>query len=296
MKKIIALAVASAFVAPAFAADVTVSGDVEYMYVDKAAGSAFNSGDQDIVVTATEDLGNGLTATASLELDGDSHTGAANSSTENQLGSDTSLTIAGDGFSIQIGDATDTAIEAFDEKSDKAEQGGTSGDTSIGTEHSVLLKVMPMDGVTVAVSTGTVNDAADTTSYNVNSYAVEFGVMGATIAYGIASTDEAGKKDVSALSVAYAAGPISIGYESISNKAYTDKDDQTNLGVAYAYGNGNLFVESGELKDDSAGTKTETSAVGASYKIGAVNVYALRNSVKTTSTDHQTYIGVEYAF
>jgi len=38
MKKIIALAVASAFIAPAFAADVTVSGDVEYMYVDKMLG------------------------------------------------------------------------------------------------------------------------------------------------------------------------------------------------------------------------------------------------------------------
>jgi len=295
MKKIIALAVASAFAVPAFAADVTVSGDVEYFYTDKDAGSAFNSGDQDIVVSASEDLGNGLSVTASLELDGDSHTGAANSSTENQMGSDSSLTITGDGFSVQIGDATDTAVEAFDEVSDKAEQGGTSGDTSISTEHAVLLKIMPADGVTVALSTGTVNDAADATSYVVNSYAVQFNVKGATIAYGVADNENQAK-DVSTLSVSYAAGPVSIGYESISNKAYTDKDDQTNLGVAYAYGNGNLFVESGELKDDSASTKTETTAVGASYKLGAVNLYALRNSVKTTSTDHQTMVGVEYAF
>ena len=58
---------------------------------------------------------------------------------------------------------------------------------------------------------------------------------------------------------------------------------------------GNLFVESGGLKDESAGTKTETTAVGASYKMGAVNLYALRNSVKTTATDHQTMVGVEYS-
>ena len=287
MKKIIALAVASAFAVPAFAADVSVSGDVEYMYIDKDAGSAFDSGDQDIVVSASEDLGNGLTVTYANELDGDSD--------DTGIQSDSSLTITGANFSVQIGDATDTAVEAFDEKSDKSEQGGTSGDTSISTEHSVLVKLTPTDGVTVAVSTGTVNDTADSSSYTVNSYAIEFGVMGATIAYGVADNENSAK-DVSTLSVSYAAGPISVGYESISNKAYVDKDDQTNLGVAYAYGNGNLFVESGELKDDDAGTKTETSAVGASYKLGAVNLYALRNSVKTTSTDHQTYIGVEYAF
>ena len=287
MKKIIALAVASAFAVPAFAADVSVSGDVEYMYINKDAGSAFDSGDQDIVVSASEDLGNGLTVTYANELDGDSD--------DTGIQSDSSLTITGANFSVQIGDATDTAVEAFDEKSDKSEQGGTSGDTGVSTEHSVLVKLTPADGVTVAVSTGTVNDAADATSYTVNSYAIEFGVMGATIAYGVADNENSAK-DVSTLSVSYAAGPISIGYESISNKAYVDKDDQTNLGVAYAYGNGNLFVESGELKDDSASTKTETTAVGASYKLGAVNLYALRNSVKTTSTDHQTYIGVEYAF
>ena len=296
MKKIIALAVASAFVAPAFAADVTVSGDVEYFYTDKNAGSAFNSGDQDVVVTASEDLGNGMSVTASLEMDGDSHNGA-DTATETTMGSDSSLTISGDGFSLQIGDATDTAVEAFDEVSDKAEQGGTSGDSAVSTEHSALLKVMPMENVTVALSTGTVNDAADATSYTVNSYAVQFGVMGATIAYGVADNENE-EKNLSTLSFSYAAGPVSIGYESISNKAYVDKDDQTNLGVAYAYGNGNLFVESGELKDDSASETTETTAFGVSYKLGAVNTYVVSNSVSTTGAtdDDQTIIGVEYAF
>jgi hypothetical protein len=288
MKKIIALAVASAFAVPAFAADVTISGDVEYMYVDKNAGSAFDSGDQDIIVTASEDLGNGLSVTYANELDGDSD--------DTGIQSDSSLTITGANFSVQVGDATDTAVEAFDEVSDKAEQGGTSGDSSVSTEHSLLVKVMPADGVTVAVSTGTVNDAADETSYAVNSYAVQFSVMGATIAYGIADHENE-DKNLSTLSVSYAAGPISIGYESISNKAYVDKDDQTNVGVSYAYGNGNLFVEAGELKDDDASTKTETTAYGASYKLGAVNLYALRNDTKAgTTTDDQTYVGVEYAF
>ncbi|MDA8665237.1 porin [Litoricolaceae bacterium] len=289
MKKIIALAVASAFAVPALAADVTVSGDVEYMYIDADAGSAFNSGDQDITVSASEEIGDGLSVAASLEVDGDSDTATAG------MQSDSSLTISGSNFSIAIGDAVGAASESFDEVSDKAEQGGTSGETLISTEHSLLLTVTPADGVTVAVSTGSVDDSVTATSYTVNSYAVQFNVMGATIAYGIAD-NENNDKNINTMSVSYSAGPVSIGYDSISNVGYVDKDDQTNVGVAYAYGNGNLFVESGELKDDSASTSTETTAVGASYKLGPVNLYALRNSVKTTTTDHQTYIGVEYAF
>ena len=35
MKKIIAAAVATAFVAPAFAADITISGDQEFAYTDE---------------------------------------------------------------------------------------------------------------------------------------------------------------------------------------------------------------------------------------------------------------------
>jgi hypothetical protein len=290
MKKIIALAVASAFVAPAFAADVSVSGDVEYMYVDQNSGSSFNSGDQDIVVSASEEIGNGLTATYSNELDGDSD--------DTGVQSDSELTIAGAGFSVKIGDATAAAIEVFDEKSDKAEQGGTSGENVISTEHSLLLQFSPMANLEVAVSTGTVNDAADATSYAVSSYAVQYTMGGVSVAYGSADTEEAGKATQSSISVGYSNGPISIGYESISNVSYTDKDDQSNLGVAYNYGNGSIFIEDGEVKDDSASSKTEKTAIGASYKLGAVNLYALRNTVATTGSadDDQTYVGVEYAF
>jgi len=296
MKKIIAIAVASAFAVPAFAADVSVSGDVEYMYVDGPSGTSFNSGDQDVTISGSEDLGNGMTVTASLELDGDSDTGAA-AATADGLQSDSSLTITGDGFSVSIGDAVDSAVEAFDEVSDTAEQGGTGGDSAVATEHALLVTMTPADNVTLAISTGYEDDAADSTSsFQITSYAVQANVMGATVAYGIATSNEDGMKDLSTMSLSYAVGPVSIGYESIANVAYVDKDDQTNLGLSYAYGMGNLFIESGELKDDSASTKTETTAVGASYQLGAVNLYAVQNSVKTTTTDDTTMVGVEYAF
>ena len=64
------------------------------------------------------------------------------------------------------------------------------------------------------------------------------------------------------------------------------------------YGAGNLYVETGETKDASAGTDVKTTAMGVSYKIGALNTYLELNTVKESATadDDQTIVGVEYAF
>jgi hypothetical protein len=289
MKKIIAVAVASAFAIPAFAADVTVSGDVEYFYKSTDAGASFDSGDQDVVVAGSEELSNGWTVTASLEMDGN----------EDGLVSDSSLTIDTGAVTVVVGDANDIAARMFDEKSDKAEQGGTGGEGGLATDplHTLSLSISPMENLTVAYSKSTSNDDADATTVDINSYALQYSVMGVTLAYG--STEVEGfDEDVSTLSVGYATGPVSIGYDASSNEGNVDGDDSTNFGIAYNYGAGNIFVETGEQKDFSAGTKTETTAMGVSYAIGSLNTYALQNKVKesATSEDDQTIIGVEYKF
>jgi hypothetical protein len=289
MKKIIAVAVASAFAIPAFAADVTVSGDVEYFYKSADAGAAFDSGDQDVVVAGSEELSNGWTVTASLEMDGN----------EDGLVSDSSLTIDTGAVTVVVGDANDIAARMFDEKSDKAEQGGTGGEGGLATDplHTLSLSISPMENLTIAYSKSTSNDDADATTVDINSYAVQYSVMGVTLAYG--STEVEGQdEDVATLSASYSAGPVSIGYDASSNEGNVDGDDSTNIGIAYNYGAGNIFVETGEQKDFSAGTKTETTAMGVSYAIGNLNTYALQNKVKesATSEDDQTIIGVEYKF
>ena len=289
MKKIIALAVASAFVAPAFAADVTVSGDVEYVYTFADAGEAMSSGDQDIVVTGSEELDNGMTVTASIEMDG-------NSSSNN---SDSSLTIDTGFMSIAVGDAVDFAAEVNDEKSDKAEKGGTGGDlvsTATGDAHTILLTFNPAENLDVLISRST--SSTDTsTSVNIDSYAFQYSVMGAEIAYGIAS-EEGQDEDATVLSFGYSMGPLAIGYESMENVASVENDDATNIGATYSMGSAKIFVETGELKDASAGTKTEKTAYGASYKVGSLNTYVVLNSVTTSASldDDQTIVGVEYKF
>lgn len=289
MKKVIALAVASAFTVPAFAADVTLSGDVEYKYTFADAGEAMSSGDQDIVVTGSEELSNGMTVTASIEMDG-------NSSSNN---SDSSLSIDTGVMTIAVGDAVDFAAEAIDEKSDKAEAGGSGGDkvsTATGDTHTILLTFNPMENLDVMISRGTSTTSA-ASSVNIDSYAFQYSVMGATVGYGIAS-EEGQDEDASVLSFGYAMGPLSIGYESMENVASVENDDATNVGASYSMGSAKLFVESGEVKDASAGTKEEVTAYGASYAVGNLNTYLVLNSVKESASadDDQTIVGVEYKF
>jgi hypothetical protein len=283
MKKIIAAAIAAAFVAPAFA-DVTVSGDVEYFFVNGNSGKTYSdSGDQDITVSGSSDIGNGLTATASLEVDG----------SDSDIASDSSLTISGAFGSVAVGDATDAAIEAFDEKSDKAEQGGTSGDNAVTNTHSILLKpATGIEGLDLALSYGTTTAAA-ASAKTVTSYAAQYTMAGLTVAYGVADKEETDAQQ-SSTSVSFAVGPISVGYDSVQNAAFTEDKDQTNVGLAYNYGQGNIFFESGEV--DTSGTKVETTAYGISYQMGALNLYVLNNEVDTTTDTEDTYVGVEYAF
>jgi len=289
MKKIIAVAVATAFAIPAYAADVTVSGDVEYFYKSTDAGASFDSGDQDVVVTGSEELANGWSVTASLEMDGN----------EDGLVSDSKLTIDTGVVTIEVGDANDSAARMVDEKSDKSEQGGNGGEGALATDalHTLSLSMSPIENLMIAYSKSTSNDDADTTTVDINSYAIQYTMMGVTLAYGTTEV-EGQDEDVATLSAAYAAGPVSIGYDATSNEGNVEGDDSTNIGIAYKYGPGNIFIETGEQKDFSAGTKTETTAMGVSYAIGSMNTYALQNKVKTSATaeDDQTIIGVEYKF
>jgi hypothetical protein len=281
MKKIIAAAVAAAFVAPAFAADVTVSGDVEYYFINGNSGKTYSdSGDQDVTVSGSEELGNGMTVTASLEIDG----------SDSDIASDSSLTISGDFGSIAVGDAVDSAALIFDEKSDKAEQGGTGGSAAITTTHAVLFQPNTgIENLSLALSYGTTTAAA-ASAKTITSYAVQYSVAGVTAAYGVADKDGTDAQQ-SVTSVSFGVGPISVGFDSITNDNFVEDTDQSNVGVAYAYGQGNVFYETGET--DVSGTKTETTAYGVSYKLGAVNFYVLNNE---TATTEDTYVGVEYAF
>jgi hypothetical protein len=303
MKKIIALAVAGAFVAPVYAADVTISGDVEYTYTDSNTVQEFDSGDQDVTVTASEELNNGMTVSVSLEMDGN----------EDGINSDSELSISSGIVTVRIGDATADAISMYDAKSLTAEQGGEGSvendENGAGESHAASIEFTPVEGLSIALSMGTDKVAGtQEESLGTTSYAIQYSAMGFSAAYGSLDKDNLSAPDdqdtQTSMSFSYKTGPFYVGYDSVKSFDFNKDSEVKNIGGSYDYGQGKLFVESGEHETKDTGAVVETVAIGVSYKLGGVvNLYIVSNEVETltetggTATDDsQTIMGVEYAF
>jgi hypothetical protein len=297
MKKIIAAAVATAFVAPAFAADVTLSGDVEYTFTSQGATQSGATGDADFKITATEELPNGMNIMAYVDFD-DYDIGA-------QSGRASKMELSGDFGLVEIGKDSGEAIGEYDEVADVAESGaGYTLSDGHSTQNSIVFKPNTgIEGLNVAVSYGAGASTVDTQAW---SYAVQYTLSGVTLAYGAIDVKDA-SFNASVMSVSGTFGPVYVGYEQISNPEHAfdgttdmaENDSSTAIGITYNYGPGKLFYESNTVKDDSAATlDTEASAFGVSYAIGALNSYIAFKSDKTagTESDDATTVGVEYAF
>ena len=299
MKKIIAAAVATAFVAPAFAADVTLSGDVEYTFKSKGTVVSGSTGDADFKITATEELGNGLSVMAYVDIDADYMDAASDTIRPSKM------EISGAFGKVEIGNDAGEAIGEYDEVADVAESGAgyTLSDNHSQDNSVVFHPATGIEGLNVAISYGAGSSTEDTTAW---SYGLQYSVGGMTAAYGTINK-EGSAYNASVMSLSGAFGPVYVAYEQINNPEHAfdgttdmaENDESTSVGVTYNYGAGKLFYEANSVKDNDAATlDTEASAFGASYKIGALNTYISFINEKTNATqeDDATVVGVEYAF
>jgi len=310
MKKIIAAAVATAFVAPVMAADVTVYGDIEYVLTDKdsVTGVSSSYGDSDIFVSASEDLGNGMSVKVVQGWED------INAATPN---GDSELYISGSFGQIALGNVT-AAAALYDEAAGVAEAGGAYADASFqeSGEFTATYTVGIMDGVTLAVSAVVDNKDADG-DFNVTenvmhtSVAVNYSKNGLTAFYGSFDPEAEGSeqtvmKSTSVYGVNYSTGPIFVAYQAIqdgvagashsSGHASGTTFDATTIGASYNYGAGKVFFESNSSEVDGASDKEET-IMGVSYKLGAVNMYLQGEDANAArGNDDATVVGVEYAF
>jgi hypothetical protein len=283
MKKIIALAVATAFVAPVMAADVTLTGDVEYKVSNKAGVTGGSVGDSDFKISFSEETG-GLSVSGYLDFE------EATSATDPA----SALVIAGSFGTVSVGDDIGSAVGSFDEITDKAEAGGGGSDAggdltnkTIGVKYAVPTGV---EGLNLHVGTEFGNT---TTEEQSTSFAVQYTVGAITGFYGSDDADDA--EPINAYGLSGTFGPIYVAYETINNVSGVLDDEHTGVAIVYNYGMGNVTYETNETEDASAGTKTEQNALSISYQLGAVNTYVAMSDTGSTSDDTTT-VGVEYAF
>jgi len=289
MKKIIAAAVATAFVAPAFAADITISGASEAIFID-TAGSTSTQVDQVFTVAASTELANGMTVSTDINMgaDDDGETGLFNEGGN-------SLTISGAFGKIDIGD-TSGAVDAIDDVTESAKELGQGTD---GNDAAVLWTLPSLaEGLTVNVSLNTDSNTADSdvdTAGKANGVSVKYSNSGLTVGYGVNDYDSNVEEAI--YNATYSMSGIKVAMESLKDTTAAGVETKQNAyGITYQTGDLMLGWETQETS--SAGTvSTDYTIFTAQYSLGGgVTAYIETSDDAKTANSDTTAAGIEFKF
>lgn len=275
MKKLIALAVAAASM-PAMAA-VSVSGSYNVEYVDssdKTVGggadtSKVQSYDVDVAVSASAEMDNGMTISASLEADDSDNDG--------------SVTISGAFGSIAMGDVAG-ALDAVD----GAAIGTARDDLSAGagTDASVAYTLPTIaEGLTVKAS-WSAEDGGNGATADATSVAAKYSMSGVTFHVGSESQTSA---DITGYGISYSANGLTIGYGYSETDNDTGADTEISaVAAGYTMGNLTLAVNTQEKENTTTGaTTSDITTMSVAYSMGGgVTAYvsSTDNDVAQAST------------
>jgi len=289
MKKIIAAAVASAFVAPAFAADITISGASEAIFIDNA-GTTSTQIDQVFSVKATTELQNGMTVSTDINMGADS---TGETGLFNEGGN--SLTISGAFGKIDIGD-TSGAVDAIDDITESAKELGVG---SGGNDAAVLWTLPTLaEGLTVNLSMNTDENTADSdvnTAKKANGASVKYSNSGVTVGYGVNDYDSNVEEAI--YNASYSMSGVTVAMESLKDTAADGSETKTsNFGITYSTGALMLGYETQEKKSGGSVTN-EYNVVTAQYSMGGgVTAYIeTYEDTKTVDSDKAAF-GLEFKF
>jgi hypothetical protein len=281
MKKIIAAAVASAFVLPVYAADITLSGAQEFNWQDNN-GTSTSEVDGTVKVSASSELPNGMSVSAVIALD---EAGSADGGTN--------LTFGGEFGSVALGDVS-SAIDAIDDITDPSFEAGHGTD---GTDANALWTLPSfIDGVTVRVSASANSQegAGQDAEAEASGVSIQYSAGSVSVGYGTQDNDDGTSHTIVNASVSM--NGITVAAESFTDTSAASVDTDTNaLGLQYAMGDVTLFVENVEVS--SAGTTSEDlTAMGVHYAMGDVTFFAETKDDSKTDSVETTYFGASYSF
>jgi len=292
MKKIIALAVAGAFVAPVYAADISVGGSFEWAYKD-ANGATSSDVDNSVNIKASAEANNGISVSADINLTGNSTDNTTYNSADD---GSSSVTVAGPFGSVDLGD-TASAADAFNAVAEYHKVTGTGATTA---PDAAILWTLPTlaDGLTVVVSnspdsTGENGDAGAHTGMG-----IKYATGPVSVSYAYNDNDD-GSKITTANAVATFGG-LSVAIESVEDD---DEDgtataalDERSVGVKYSMGDATIFAAQMETKANNVVTK-DASSFGVHYNLGGGLTFLAETSTDDKNADlDTTAVGVIFAF
>jgi len=291
MKKIIAAAVATAFVAPAFAADVTLTGGMEVAYYNQKTNSTTTKSlaeDGSFQICASTETDGGLSVTASMGIETD----ASREQTGNK-----GLIVSGPHGTLTLGD-TSGAVDQLDAALGHAKVIHSAG-LGDRNDSSVAWKLPTIaEGLTVTLTyspeAGSTDEAASSVTSDTNGVALKYAINDITLGY--AQEDVAGV-DMSMMTVAYNYAGAGIKYENNEKNSSGTITDNTAWSLSYSMGNA-TFVYSNESVE-SAGTKSvDNTGIAFHYDLGGGVMFFAESEEddKASTLDENFAVGMAMKF
>jgi hypothetical protein len=281
MKKIIAAAVATAFVAPVFAADVTLTGGTDFYYkdVDGVTSTGFDS--DAFTIKATTETAAGIAVSVDFNI-----------TSEGEDDGSASVDLSGDFGKIELGD-TSNAADKFDDMTDVDVVVGPSlagSDAAIGWTLPTM-----MEGLTVYLSHSA--DASDDEGGQTaahTGYAAKYAMGPVSVAYGKADAD-VNSADQSYVGASASFQGVKLMYEEMTNGDSSAETVEESFGLSYSMGDMTVNFVQEETTAGGAVT-SDITFVGVKYSLGGgVTAFAEQASNDTNDSD-ATAVGVSVSF
>ena len=291
MKKIIAAAVATAFVAPAFAADVTLTGAMELSYLNEKTTSSTSktiAEDGAYQITASTETDGGLSVTASMGIESD----GSRETTGNK-----GLIVTGPHGTLTVGD-TSGAVDQLDSALGHAyviHGSGLGGrnDASVAWKLPTLVENLSITA-TYSSEDGAADEASGFTTSDTQGVALKYSINDLSIGY--AQEDVAGV-DYSMIALGYKFGGAALTYENNEEDDAGTTTDNTAWSLAYSMGNTTLVYSNESV--ESGGSKTvDNTGIAVHYDLGGGVVLFAESEEddKASTLDENFAVGMAMKF
>jgi hypothetical protein len=283
MKKIIAAAVAAAFVVPAYAADITISGEMEMTYVSPSTGTdAATNADNIITVTATDEI-DGVTVTANIIMDQDA--------VFDQAGGDGSnMSLSANGVTLSMGDVAG-GMDAVGDYTDIAPAYG--GFNLDGNDHSFAVSLPAIAGLNVTASMSP-EAGYDGAADDETGLGVSYSFPNGQVYFG---SEDTATETHTAVGIRYSMNGFYVAYERGEDDNGAGADTEiTGFAVRYQMGNIEVGMESQEITPDGGAATEDETVAYIQYHMGPVDLYVAQLSDDADADAEGTTVGIEYGF
>jgi len=300
-KTMIAMAVAGVIAAPIASAEVSISGSVEQEFYDDSGADGWEAATFNMLnFSASEDLGNGMTAFAKYNFLTKSGNTSGSDKGDNVVG------LSGDFGTVVLG-----TMEDFTEGKamSRMTMSGTMAkieptDITTRTPQGMAYVSPAFSGVTFGVAgyaagdAGSSNlDAVDLMAHYVNGPLDIIATREVTNKDATSGTE--GDQEATVIGASYTMGDLKVGILNvdINNEDGTEANDNTDVAMRLDYVIGNNKITVGTLDDESTtgGVGTDVDTIEVTHKLSSrTNMYI--GNASRASTDNYTYVGLHHDF